>query len=242
MVDKNNPAGRLYVILSDAASKNEKEQVFKVWASVFGVEEAKETEIIRSLLSLQELVEEVHSLIENNTQLSSELFLKSFPNLRRAVSAQNLSNQWTNYKVRLNPETMTRLEFCAEVLSGEYGELPISDEEIVELKTQLAGLSEFVEKSSMQDELKVFVLIQLEELRRGIFDFKIHGAKGLRTALESVIGTTITQNVKYQEIKENDADVLLRLGQFLDRLEGIMSKALKVKKALGNAAKLLGLQ
>ena len=116
MIDKYNPAGRLYAILSDAAQKNDKEETRKVWANVFGVEEGNETEVIRSLLSLHELVEEVHLLIKNNSQLNSELFLKSFPNLRRAVSAQNLSSQWNNYKIRLNPETMTRLEFCAEVL------------------------------------------------------------------------------------------------------------------------------
>lgn len=241
MVDQNNPAGRLYTILREAERKNEKEQTCKVWASVFGIEEAKETEIIRNLLSLQELVEEVHALIKNNSQLNSDLFLKSFPNLRRAVSAKNLTTQWNNYKVGLNPETMTRLEFCAEVLSGEYSELPISAEEIDKLKTQLASLIEFVEKSVMPNELKVFVLIQLEELRRGIFDFKIRGAQGLRTAMEAVIGATLAQNEKYQEIKRTDADVLSRLGQFLDSVDGIISKALKVKRVLGNAAKLLGL-
>ena len=241
MVDPNNPAGRLHSILSDALRKNEKDPTRKVWANVFGIEESNETEIIRSLLSLQELVEEVHALIQNNSQLNSELFLKSFPNLRRAVSAQNLTNPWATYKVGLNPETMTRLEFCAEVLSGEYGEFPITSDEVEELKTLLGAMIEFTEKSSMPDELKVFVLIQLEELRRGVFDFKIHGARGLRTALEAVVGTTITQNPKYQDIKANDPDVLSRLGHLLDRIDGVMSKALKIKKVLGNAGKLLGL-
>jgi len=119
--------------------------------------------------------------------------------------------------------------------------LPISAEEIEELKKLLEVLSEFVEKSTIPNELKVFVLVQLEELRRGIFDYKIHGAKGFRTAVESVLGTTITQNTRYQEIMKNDGDVLTRLGRFLDRVDEIMSKALKVKKALGNGAKLLGL-
>ena len=112
MIDPNNPAGRLHTILTDALRKNEKEQTRKVWAGVFGVDVANETEIIRSLLSLQELVEEVHALIESNSRLNSELLLKSFPNLRRAVSAQNLSNPWSTYKAGLNPETITRLEFC----------------------------------------------------------------------------------------------------------------------------------
>jgi hypothetical protein len=121
MIDQNNLAGRLYAILSDASKKNEKEQARKVWADVFGINEKNETEIVRSLLSLQELVEEVHAIIENNPQLNSVLFLKSFPNLRRAVSAQNLTAPWSNYKTGLNQEAITRLEFCAEVLSGEYG-------------------------------------------------------------------------------------------------------------------------
>lgn len=241
MIDQNNPAGRLYAILKEALRRNEKEPTRKIWANVFDIDEVNEIQIIRNLLSLQELVEEVHELIKNNSQLNSELFLKSFPNLRRAVSAQNLTNPWSAYKAGLNPETMTRLEFCAEVLSGEYSEVQISADEIEELKKLLGTLVEFVEKSIMPDEFKIFVLVQLEELRRGIFDFKIHGARGLRTAMEAVIGTTITQNDKYQKIKESNADILLRLGQFLDRADGVMSKALKVKKALGNAAKLLGL-
>lgn len=241
MIDQNNPAGRLHTILTDALRKNEKEQTRKVWASVFGIDEANETEIIRSLLSLQELVEEVHALIENNSQLNSQLLLKSFPNLRSAVSARNLTSQWNTYKVGLNPETITRLEFCAEVLSGEYGELSIPDDEVEELKTLLSAMVEFAENSTLPDDLKVFVLIQLEELRRGVFDFNIKGARGLRTAMEAVIGTTITQTTKYQEIKDADPDVLARMGRLLDRIDGAISKALKVKKALGNAAKLLGL-
>jgi len=109
VVDENNPAGRLYTILREAQGKNGKESVQKIWASVFGIAESNETEILRSLLSLQELVENVHRLIENDPQLNSDLFLKSFPNLRRAVSAQNLANPWNTYKVGIEVETMTRL-------------------------------------------------------------------------------------------------------------------------------------
>ncbi|OZB56473.1 MAG: hypothetical protein B7X35_05490 [Halothiobacillus sp. 14-56-357] len=241
MIDQNNPAGRLHKILTDALRKNEREQTRKVWASVFGIDENNETEIIRSLLSLQELVQEVHALIENNPQSNSGLLLKSFPNLRRAVSAQNLMNPWSSFRVGLDPETITRLEFCAEFLSGKYSEVSIPREEVEELKKLLSAMVEFAEKSTMPNELKAFVLNQLEELRRGVFDFNIKGACGLRTAMETVIGTTITQTAKYQEIKETYPDVLARMGQLLDRIDGAMSKALKIKKTLGNAAKLLGL-
>ena len=183
----------------------------------------------------------MHQLVENNPQLNSELFLKSFPSIRRAVSAQSLTNPWNTYKVGITPEAMTRLEFCSEILETTNHEEVISGDEIDEIKNNISEVTEHIENSSIEHELKTFLLVQLENIRRGIFDYKIHGASGIRKAIEGVIGTTITQNDKYQNIKAKDNDVLVRLGALLNSIDSAMSKALKVKKMLGTLGKLLGI-
>lgn len=241
MVKKDNPAGRLYTILREVERQNEKEQTRKAWANVFGVPESNELEILRALIDMQVLVEETESLIANNDQLNSDLFLKSFNLLRRAVSAQNLANPWKTYKAGLTVDAMTRLEFCAEVLSATHQEDLLTNEEIDQLKKSLEELLEFTEGLEIDFELKVFVLSKLELIRRGIFDYRVNGASALRSVVESIIGSTITESEKYHEIKENHSDVLHRLGILLDKIDGLMSKALKVNKVISKAAKVLGL-
>lgn len=57
MVNTNNPAGRLYTVLREAEAQNHNEQTLKIWAQVFNVPANDELEIIRCILSLQELVD-----------------------------------------------------------------------------------------------------------------------------------------------------------------------------------------
>jgi len=241
MVKKDNPAGRLYAILREVERQNDQEPTRKAWAIVFGVSEKDELEILRGLVDMQLLVDETENLISNNEQLNSELFLKSFHQLKRAVSAQSLANPWKTYKVGLTVDAMTRLEFCAEVLSTTHQENLLASEELDQLKKSLDEVMEFAEKSDIEYELKIFVLSKMELIRRGIFDYKINGASALRGVLESIIGSTVTESNKYREVKENNEEILERLGRLLDRIDGLMSKALKVKRVLAKTAKVLGL-
>lgn len=241
MVKKDNPAGRLYSILREVERQNESGQTRKAWATVFGVPESNELEILRGLIDMQLLVDETENLISNNDQLNSALFLKSFSHLRRAVSVENLANPWKIYKAGLTTEAMTRLEFCAEVLSNTYQEDLLTSEEIDQLRKALDEITKFTEEANIDYELKVFVLSKLELIRRGIFDYKINGASALKSVLETVIGSTVTESHNYQNLKEKNPDVLERLSKLLDKIDAMMSKALKVQKVLSKASKVLGL-
>jgi hypothetical protein len=241
MVKKDNPAGRLYTILRDVERQNESAETRKAWATVFGVPENSEFEILRGLIDMQQLVDETEKLISNNDQLNSALFLKSFGQLRRAVSARNLANPWKTYKAGLTVEAMTRLEFCAEVLSTTHQEDLLTSEEIEQLREALEEIAKFTEEIDIDYELKVFVLSKLELIRRGIFDYKINGASALRGVIETIIGSTVTEEKKYHDIKETHPDVLERLGELLDKIDSMMSKALKVQRVLSRASRVLGL-
>lgn len=241
MINEDNPAGRLYSILREVELQNEQEQTRKAWATVFGVPQYNELEILRGLISMQALVDETETLISSNEQLNSQLFLKSFSQLKKAVSAQNLASPWRTYKEGLTVEAMTRLEFCAEVLGKTHKEDLLTSKEIDEVKKALNDAIEFVEQSGIEYELKIFILSKFELVRRGIFDYKISGASALRNVVEAIIGSTVTDSAKYEEVKDKNQDVLKRLGGLLDKIDSLMSKALKTKKVIAQAAKLLGL-
>lgn len=239
MVTNNNPAGRLYTILREAESQNENVATLTVWANVFDLPETNELEIVRSILSLQELVEEVHRLVEGNPEFNSDLLLRSFPSLQRAVSVKNLANPWRTYKVGISDEAMTRLEFCSEILGKVTNEDEVSDEELENLKKAISDVIEYIENSSLPHELKTFISVQLENIRRGIFDYKIHGASGIRDVLAGVIGSMVTQSDLYVKIANEDEETIGKFNQLLDSIDKVTSTSLNVQKVISGVGKVL---
>lgn len=73
MAQTDNPAGRLLKILREVKGKADQRLTIKVWAQVFELPEDQHIEVTQRLVLLNNLVDEVESLIRQNPQLNHDL-------------------------------------------------------------------------------------------------------------------------------------------------------------------------
>lgn len=231
MIDESNPAGRLHKILSKAKTRPDKDKVRDVWSMVLGVEQ-DDVIVTRAVVELYTLSNEIQSLIKMNEQLNHELYLKSFKSINNAFFPLNLNASWNSVKQHLNDEALTRLQFCAEHLSGFYAEDTLSDEDLNEIIERTESLFEAVYSSSLPDALRLSLLEEVERLRSAISMYKIKGAKGLKEALQGTIGAVVANQEELKSSSETNPDVLKRLGELIDKLDSFTARALKLNKML----------
>lgn len=238
MIDESNPAGRLHKILSDAKIQNDRTQVKKAWASVLDIEE-NDVLVTKSVVELYSLSQEIQSLIKMNEDLNHELYLSSFAQIERAFFPLNLETQWSTVKSHLSPEALTRLQFCAELLSDFYSEESLSEEDLKDIIQKTEELFETIYKSNLPKDLRLSLLEEVERIRSAINLYKIKGAKGLKEALQGTLGAVVSNHEELKEASKTNKDVIKRLGELIDKMDSFASKALKVKKALTSPVKFM---
>lgn len=178
MIDESNPAGRLHRILSEVAAKNgDGICVRDAWAPVFGCNAKDEAAVLRGLVEVYGLCEEVKNLIRLNPDLNHDLYLASFPKIERAILPVNLGQQWKALRVHLDGEVLARLQFCAEALQGFYSEESISEEDLSQIQEMVSALSDAITDSSISAELKLALLEELDRIKKAILLIKIKGCK-----------------------------------------------------------------
>lgn len=233
MIDESNPAGRLHRMLSEVAKKKgDTLRVRDVWAPIFGCNPTDEPEILRGLVEVYGLCEEVKDLIKFNSDLNHNLYLASFPKIERVILPANLTQNWRSLRENLDGEVLARVQFCADALQGFYSEESISEEELSQITELVDDLSQLITDSSMAAELKLALLEELSRIRKSIDLVKIRGAKGVKQALQGLVGSVVANEQSLNVLRESDPDVLQRLGSLLDKLDSFTARVMKLNRIL----------
>jgi hypothetical protein len=101
MVPVDNPAGRLYAVLSKANSHKGGKRACEVWAAVFGVEAGEPLEIYRHLYLMQTTLREAQDTLERIPDLNRKLFLRCFPKIEEAIAPRNQETVWNKFQQHL---------------------------------------------------------------------------------------------------------------------------------------------
>jgi hypothetical protein len=232
VVDKNNPAGRLYDLLSKASARPGNQHARVVWATVLNADPKNDSEITRKVIALYQLSEEVQSIIRVVEDVNTDLYLSAFPQVEKAFFPLNLGTSWNSYQQHLDKGVMTSLQFCAELLSNRYVEEKISGEELEKITEMINELFQAIADSSLNGALRMTLLEEVERLRTALAMYQIKGAKGLKQSLQATIGMVVANQEELSDAAQSHSDVIDRLGQLIDKIDMFTSKALKVKKAL----------
>lgn len=193
----NNPVGRLFTIIHKAKEMvHRNRQSGILWAYVFDISvpegvsnvppDAQEEVIVR-LFQLRELVREAESALKAIN--ATERFFRPFKALNNLVyvSILSLTNDLSGTLNNITQADLTVLEFGAEKLANERPEAVIDVDELQEIKAMIDALFEEVRRSeSIDEELRVFILEQIEIIRRGIAEYWIRGSERIREALAKV--------------------------------------------------------
>lgn len=231
MIDESNPAGRLHKILSLAKRQPDNHKVKDVWSKVLGVDE-NDIAVTKSVIELYSLSQEIQSLIKMNENLNHELYLSSFHRIDRAFFPLNLGSSWQGVKNQLTEEALTRLQFCAQELSGFYSEESLSEEDLADIIKKTDELYESLYSSTLPSVLRLTLLEEVQRIRNAISLYQIKGAKGLKEALQGAIGAVVSNQEELKNVKGENDDVIKKLGNLLDKMDSFTSKALKVQKII----------
>lgn len=231
MIDESNPAGRLHKILSQAKAQPDNQKVKDVWSKALGVN-GDDVEVTKSVIELYSLSQEIQSLIRMNENLNHDLYLASFHRIDRAFFPLNLGTNWQGVKQHLTDEALTRLQFCAQELSGFYSEDSLSEEDLADIIKKTDELYESLYGSTLPSILRLTLLEEVQRIRNAISLYQIKGAKGLKEALQGAIGAVVANQEELKTAKTENDDVIQRLGSLLDKMDSFASKALKVHKVI----------
>lgn len=182
---------------------------------------------------LNEMLDDAENTIKLNPRLNHGIYLSCFPQIRAVFSPLHLQSNRESLAIpHLTAEVMARLEFCSEALRDDWSEIDLTVDELQELSIELNALIENVAASNIALALRKALLEALESARIAISLYRVYGAKGLRKNLQGLFGFVYTEREALKKESAINADVLERLGKWIDRIDSASSTALKVHKAL----------
>ena len=233
MINDNNPAARLLRILEEAAKRPDNEPILTVWGHVFKLGDQNPGPVFRYLVLLGDLADETAKLIKDVPDLQHDIYLRCIPSVKQGLTHPNLGNVWGNIRVHFSEKVLAELSFSAEVLSRHSSERPIAPDDLQEIKNAVDGLFEKVLNSSIDTELKEFLLDLLETIRQAVAEYRIRGAKGLTQSVELVLGRLLAFHKRNPGAitPGDDATSLLKdFWTIVEQLDRLTSVALKVKQ------------
>ncbi len=230
----DNAAGRLWKVLT-AAMRLSGGQTHPPLAKAFGIEGTPNSlTIVRALTLAIEAADEIESRVKRIPNVDHDLYLHSIAPVREGFLAaiQNYDfNQWRNG--HLKAEYLPPLLFCSDLLSKHCPEQEIEQDELLTLTKALNELYEFILASQINDNLRLIILEQLQNIQRSIRDYRIKGVYVLNDALSTAAGDIILHSAEFQTaLDKKDRDVLQKFVDVLTFLDKITSVATKSKELL----------
>lgn len=240
MIDESNPAGRLFNLLTAARNKPDGSKIRDMWAKVLDCDPRNDAEISLRVLELYKISQEVQTLIKLIPELNHDLYLASFNKIDKAIFPLNLEQPWRDKKRELSADLMTRLQFCAEELGKYYSEETLAEEDLQEISQMVSELYELIVDSSIDPSLRLALLEELSRIRFAISTYRIKGARGVKEALQSLLGSVIAHRETLRALSKDEMTIPQKLGCLVNKLDTFTSKALKIGRILsGPVAKAL---
>ena len=241
MAPDNNAAARLLHFLESARQQANSLTAVHAWSRVFSLSETDTMGVFKSLNYLLDLTEETERLILKIHDLEHEKYLGGMGSIKKGLSYPNLSVPWEMVKQHFSDKALTHLLFCAERIGKRFPEEIIPDDILQDIENDINSLFDKVSKSSIRDAFKELLLDLLERMRRGISEYRIRGADGLREALETTIGRLVMKRTSVAEssIGEEEKTLFDGIKGILIKFDWAIDRAVKVKMLAGYAKSIL---
>jgi hypothetical protein len=211
MIKTNNPAGRLYDVLSEARNHPTSQGVpaKKIWSSVFGVD-SDSTLLIRRLVQLTEEMDEATERLKQLENFTLALHLPQLQSLRHALSPTHLNSNWEHVARFLSESSMLSLASAADWLAHHDPDGEINKSDLDALQREIEELVRVVLDSKSDIVFRQFVLEQLEKIRSAILEYRIRGPVALREALEYTTGALVLNHTLVKEQADRKDGSILR--------------------------------
>ena len=234
-VKNDNPAGRLYDILSRANAQPQHNALGEVLSAALNA--SNSVDFHNRLVYLKELVAEVRQAVENSESLNKDLYLSHYSQIENLVNARNYDMPWSNVSNLLNEPTLINIAHIAEILPPTYRENLIEEDVLNDLIFTIEELIKRVKESGLIIELQRIIIDQLYLTLNSIYAYKIRGARGLRETLSNSLGEFI---LNYELFKgAGDSEEVKQYKSVLTKIHTIVTGAFTYYQITQEGIKLL---
>lgn len=201
-IKADNPAGRLYDILSKAKAQPQDNALGKVLSVALNA--SNSVDFHSRLAYLEGLVTEVRQAVENSEGINKELYLSHYSQIEKLVNARNYDMPWNNVSNLLNEPALINIAHIAEILPSTYRENLIEDDVLNDLISTIEELIKKVKEGNLIIELQRIIIDQLYLTLNSIYAYKIRGARGLRESLSNSFGEFILNYKLFEGAKDSE--------------------------------------
>ncbi|VAV85283.1 hypothetical protein MNBD_DELTA01-1199 [hydrothermal vent metagenome] len=237
-VDRNNPAGRLHHILSNALSQPDNLTLEEVWFKVFEIENGPLSEIFPYIHKTNNTLNELKATLNKVDDKNYALFTKHLHRVDQFINTNNFSTIWGSIRSKLTEATLDSLAFC----SAELSKMPdcescIEEQELADLLKEVDELICTIVSASLNESLKLLLIKQLNQIRQAILEYKIVGIDSLSNAYASNLGTITINNSSF--LNNKDTEEVQSYIRVLSKIDIFLSVALNIKALAPGAAAIM---
>lgn len=195
MAENDNPAGRLFNLLTDIAAvgNNPKVRLETRLTDLLDVPAGNHAELLRRMAPIYDLPAQIRSEVAR-LPISGTSFTVKLGVIEEALLALNIGLAVQQWSQRLAPDAMHELTICSDMLHQYVPEKTGSDEQLAQIRADLDATLEDVRSSTdLPADLRTFLLDHLHEMTRALDLYKVVGLDALRQSFERAIGGIVTR-------------------------------------------------
>lgn len=205
-MEYDNPARRLHILLNKAfeiASLKEKDTATKkvplksrsVWIDVFGIQNNDE-ELLEYTEEFILLVKRTREEIKKMPSIRHATYMKGVNFISKSISLYGLTGKNWNEQGRLlkNESFIDYIEMVADAIDNRSKLPNLSKEQLDELRKDIDSILEDVLGSSLSEDIKLFLITRLQEIKSAIIHYSVSGSSGLVRVVEANIGATFLKS------------------------------------------------
>ena len=221
---RENSAGRLYDLLSQARSISGNKPVRHIWSELFGFDSNDIEQVFIIVADMINLVQAAKEDVSKLHGVNHELYLKPFGRVEGLLKIVNLDIPWDSIKGTLDEATMYGLQICSDALGRQRGTLKVDEDRIAEIQKDIEGLSGRVIALDIPGNIKQLIILNLDNIRKAIITYRIKGVDGLQAEIERAIGSIYLHQDEIKNVQEqpNVKDVIATYFGTLEKINQLI--------------------
>lgn len=193
----NNPAARLYLILSEAQDCNSQATIKDVWSHVLGTDNA--SKLWPRVGLIYGLPREIQKQLQRRPDFDTYEMAWWGP-LSAHLTYYGSREKWAGIASEITDDVLGAIRLSARTLSRSFPEPILERSVIEELRGYISEIKDSIAAQPVEDEdLADFLSQSLEHIEDLLDDIKIVGAVGVKQNLEAVVDEV---NARSDEIKK----------------------------------------
>lgn len=201
MTHDDNPAGRLYALLSKLQNADRNAAFQDVWPTVLSqlnVKSGDRPELLRCLAHVLALPAQAKAALESVPNVNFNTHLRWYEPVCDYLARATLLNATRGSAgAEVSDATLFSLEVCSDVLHERFPHAEVTDTQLADIADRINDLKAAVEEArndgSLDPALDKFLSELAGALARGVNDFPIRGEEALTDAYDLFFGR-VTRN------------------------------------------------